>query len=309
MTAKVKRTTLLAKIEGTYGTDPTPAGASDAVLFTNVKVTPAQMDLQTREIVRPFLGKGESLVAAKWLSVEVTCELAGAGAAGTAAPWGVLMRACGMGQTLNSGVSAVYAPVSSSEESVTLYVNYDGNNHKATGVRGTWSVRLNSRQIPVLVFTFTGLYVAVAAASLPSLTLTTWQKPVTVNNTNTTFSLHSYSAIMNSFSLDANNVTPYQNLVGTERVLLVDRDVKGRCQIEAPAQGTKDYYAIAVAGTLGSISVVHGTSAGNIVTIASSRVQLMSCDYSDLDGIRMNDIELGLTPSNSGNDEVTITVT
>ena len=63
MTAKVKRTTALAKIEGTYNTDPTPTGGSNAVLFTNVKVTPIQMDLQARELVRPFLGKGESLVA------------------------------------------------------------------------------------------------------------------------------------------------------------------------------------------------------------------------------------------------------
>lgn len=309
MTAKVKRTTLIAKIEGTYGTDSTPTGTDDAVLFTNVRVTPLQMDAQARGQVRPFLGNGESLIAAKWLQLEVTCELAGAGAAGSAAPWGVLLRACGMGQTLNAGVSAVYAPISASEESISAYVNYDGTNHKSTGMRGTWSIRLNSRRNPEIVFSFTGLFVAVAAASLPSLTITAWQKPVPVNNTNTTFSLHSYSAIMNSFSVDANNETPYQNLVGTERVLLVDRDVKARCQIEAPAIGTKDYFSIATAGTLGAISVVHGTSAGNIVTIASSRVQLLGIGYADQDKIRMLDIDMGLTPSNSGNDEVTLTVT
>lgn len=310
MTQKTVRTTLLTKIETVYGTDPTPTGAANAILFRNARLTALELDLQGRETVRPFLGKAEALVAGKWMRLEVEVELAGGGAAGTAPPWGVLMRACGMGETINAGVSAVYKPISASEESATHYCNYDGVLHKSVGARGTWGVRMEARRIPVLVFTFTGLFVAVADGTLPSLTLTAWTKPLPVNNTNTTtFSLHSYAAIMRSFSLDANNEVAYQNLVGTERVIFTDREFKGKAQVESMLVATKDYWSLATAGTLGALSVVHGTAAGNIVTIGSSTVQLTGVGHAEFDNIRMLDIDLGLVPSNTGNDEVTITVT
>ena len=310
MSMKTKRTTVIAKIEGTYGTDSTPTGGSNAMLFRNAKITPLNVDMQQRSLVRPFLGSSAEILAAKWFGLEIEVEMAGASAAGGAPPWGCLMRACGMGETIVAVTSVTYAPISTGEESVSAYCNYDGVLHKSLGLRGTWGLRMNARQIPVLVFTLVGLFSAVADGSLPSLTLTSWQKPKPVNNTNTTgFAVHSYAGIMSSLSIDANNVTPYQNLVGAERVIFTDRDFKGKVQVEAVTVATKDFWGALTAETIGALAVNHGSVAGATFGITSSVLQITGLNYSELDGIRMLDIDFKLVPSNAGNDEIAIAIT
>ena len=47
---------LLAKAEVTYGTDPTPTGAANAILVRNLEIVPLQSDIVQRELIRPYLG-------------------------------------------------------------------------------------------------------------------------------------------------------------------------------------------------------------------------------------------------------------
>ena len=43
---------LLAKLETTVGTDPTPVVGSDAILVRNIEVTPLEVDTVNRELIR-----------------------------------------------------------------------------------------------------------------------------------------------------------------------------------------------------------------------------------------------------------------
>ena len=54
---------LLAKLETTVGTDPTPVVGSDAILVRNIEVTPLEVDTVNRELIRPFLGQADQLLA------------------------------------------------------------------------------------------------------------------------------------------------------------------------------------------------------------------------------------------------------
>ena len=81
--------------------------------------------------------------------------------------------------------------------------------------------------------------------------------------------------------------------------------------VECPTLATKDFFALAVAGTAGNLSIVHGTTAGNIITLASNStgLSLGNPTYSESDGIVMLNLPTTMVPSSSGNDELTLAYT
>ena len=169
---------------------------------------------------------------------------------------------------------------------------------------------MNVKKIPVLKFKFTGLQQAVTDAAAPTPVYTAWTKPVTVNNTNTSgFALHSYAGKLETLSIDAANKTPFRALVGGETVEMVDRQMAGKCKFELPTIAAKDFFTIAKNNTLGALAIIHGTTAGNIVTLGSSGVQISKLSISESDGIAMLDSDLMLVPTSAGNDELSIVVT
>lgn len=305
-----RRRTILAKIETSYGVDPTPTGAANAILVRNLNITPQNSEIVSRDLVRPYLGNSEQLQASTHVTLDFEVELAGSGAAGTAPAYGCLLRACGLSETVSTGVSVTYAPISTGFESVTVYFNVDGTLHKITGARGTVELNINARQIPVYKFTFTGLYSAPIATALPTVTYTAFQTPLVANNDNTTgFSFFSYAGVLESLNLNVGNTVNYRTLVGSESVIVTDRKTSGTCQIEAPAIGTKDFFAAALAdGTLGALDITHGTAGGNKVQITSSRIDLSNPSYTDNNGINMLSLPFVAVPSTAGNDEFSIVV-
>jgi hypothetical protein len=140
---------IVAKIESTYGTDPTPTGAN-AILVRNLEITPLEAETVNRDLVRPYLGASDQLLAQTRVSMTFEVEMAGSGTAGTAPAYGPLLKACGLSETVVVSTSVTYAPVSSSFSSVTLYMNVDGILHKITGARGTFTLSGEVSQIPTI---------------------------------------------------------------------------------------------------------------------------------------------------------------
>lgn len=305
-----RRRTILAKIETTYGTDSTPTGSANAILIRNLSVQPVAATIVQRDNYRPYLGNFEQLLADSHVQVEFEVEMAGAGAAGTAPAYGPLLRACGLSETVSAGVSVTYAPISAAFESVTLYFNNDGTQHKITGARGSVELQINARQIPIYKFSFQGLYNAPTAVSLPTVSYTAFQTPLVANNTNTTgFSFFSASPVLESINLNVNNSVDFRTLIGSQYVQISDRKTSGTAVFEAPSLATKDYFALAATdGTLGALSITHGTAAGNKVEIASSYIDIANPTYADNGGITMLQVPFVAVPSTAGNDEFTITV-
>lgn len=304
-----RRRTILAKIETTYGTDPTPTGSANAILVRNMSITPLNAETASRDLVRAYMGASESLIATKNVAIEFEVEMAGAGAAGTAPAYGPLLRACGLAETISAGTKVAYAPVSSSFESVTIYFNVDGVLHKITGARGNVEARITSGQIPVFAFTFTGLYNAPTDASLPSVDYTNFITPVAANNTNTTgFTFFGHSGVLESLTMNLNNAVNFRALIGSESVLITDRQAGGTVVFEAPSIATKDFFASSLASTLGTLEVIHGTAAGNRVKLTSSKADITNPSYQDNNGVNMLSVPYVLVPSTTGNDELAIEV-
>jgi len=308
-----RKRTVLIKAESTYGTDSAPTG-TDACQVRNLEVTPAESDILSRDLVRPYLGASPQLIANTRVTVTFDVEYSGSGTAGTAPRYGALLKACGFSETVVASTSVTYAPVSASFSSVSIYYSTDGIRHKVTGARGTYSLNLTANQIPVINFTMTGQYVAPTDTADPTPTFTAQATPRIFNDTNTTaFTLFSETDLpLQSCQLDVGNEVVYRELVNSNKeILIVDRAGSGTLMIEAPTLASHDFFADAVASTTGNLSITHGATAGNIITLASAAnaISLGSPTYSEDTGTVMLNLPFTLVPGSSGNDEFTLAYT
>jgi hypothetical protein len=311
MALLLRKRLILIETESSYGTDATPDGA-DAVLVRDLNITPQQSDVVNRDLVRPYLGASEQLLANTRVECTFSVELTGSGTAGTAPAYGKALQACGLSETIVAATSVTYAPVSASFDSVTIYYNIDGLRHKVTGARGTCSINASVGEIPSIDFSFTGVYNAPDDSALPTATYANQATPLIFKNGNTSsFQLLSYAGALQSFSFDLGNSLVYRELVGgTKEVLLTDRAATGSTTLEAISIATKDYFAAALTdSSLGNLDFTHGTVAGNIVDFASTRVDIGDVSYGDQDGIAMLTIPYTCVPSTSGNDEFSLSYT
>lgn len=300
---------LLAKTEVSYGVDPTPTGAANAILTSDLSINPLAGSSVSRNFDRAAFGNSLNIKTATFVEISFMVEIAGSGDADTPPAYGPLLLACGFSQTINAATSVVYAPISAAIGSITLYFHHDGQLHEVNGARGTVSLNLDAGGIPKYAFTFTGLYVAPTSTADATPTLSGFMTPLAVTNTNTpTFSLHSTDVVMNACSIDIGNSVIHRDVVNSERVDIVDRAVAGSVSFEAPAISDKNWFAISKAGTTGALSIIHGTAAGGIVTIAAPAVQLINPTYADFNGVSVIQTQLLFAPS-SANDEITITTT
>jgi len=306
-----RRRLILAKIETTYGTDPTPTGASNAVLVRNLEIQPLVSDAVNRELVRPYLGQSDQLLAQTRVEVSFEVELAGSGTAGTAPAYGPVLRSCALSETISAGTSVTYAPESSGFESCTIYYHEDGIRHKVTGCRGTFELTGEVGQIPVIAFTMTGIYNAPTDETLPTPTYANQSTPLLFKQGNTTnFSAFSYSGCLQSYNFSMANDVIYRELVGcTKEIMITNRAPSGTIVIEAPTIAAKDFFTIATGTSTGSITFQQGTTAGNIVTMTTAQSDLGSLTYSDMDGVQMLNMPFIAVPTSAGNNEMSLVYT
>ena len=310
MAQLTRKRVILIEAESSYGTDPTPA-ATDVVLVTDLSITPQSSDVVNRDVVRPYLGSSQQLLANTRVECTFSVEFCGSGTAGTAPRYGSALKACGRSETVASGTSVTYEPISANFSSVTIHYNVDGVRHVVTGCRGNVALSAEVGAIPTLDFTFTGIYNAPTDTALPSVTYGNQATPLIFKNGNTSsFQLLSFAGALQSLNFDIGNSIVYRELVGgTKEVLLTDRAANGSVTIEAPTLAQKDYFTAALSDTaLGNLTVTHGTTAGNICRLSSTKVDIGDVSYGEMDGVTMLEIPYTLVPS-SANDELSIVYT
>jgi len=301
---------ILAKTEATYGTDSSPAG-TDAVLVRSLDVTPLEADVVSRDLIRPYYGNSDQLLANTRVRCSFEVELAGSGTAGTAPRYDALLKSCGMAATIVASTSVTYAPVSASFSSCTIVYNLDGVQHKLTGARGTVSMNCQLGQIPVLQFEMTGIYNAPTDTAAPSVTYSNQATPLIFKDGNTSaFQFFSYAGCLSSVSFNLANEIVYRELIGcTKEILITDRKPAGEVVIEAPTIATKDYFSLALGTSTGNLTFLHGTTAGNRVTFTASQVDVTQPTYGDQDGIAILNLPYVALPTTAGNNEFSLAFT
>lgn len=306
---------LLAKTETTYGTAVATTSA-DAILLSNLELQPFEGDMVDRNLVKPYFGASDILVANARTKVTFGVELAGTGVVGSVPHYGPLLRACAMSQTVvantategsPSNAKVIYRPVSEGFSSVTIRCNYDGVLHTVRGCRGNVQIQGTAGQIPMLMFEMEGIYVPATDSSYETFNVSVnyagIAAPVIFNNTNTTgFAFHSASGVavnpdMSSVEINVGNTVTYRELVGNvKEVLITDRSSSGSLTIDAVSMATKDYFAAAAANDTGILTFTHGITPGNRVKFSAARSNITSVNYAESDNVLQYTIPFTLLP-------------
>ncbi len=305
-----KKFVLLAKIEAAYGVDSNPTAAANAILVENLKITLKPDIVKRDKVALPDLSLLPHLIGK--LSVEISCdaELRGSGvAAGDVPPdYGVLLRACSMGQTIVAGPggSVTYAPVSEGRESITIYGFRDGQLQKFTGCMGTWKLAGQVGQPAKFSFTFSGKWAGAVDQAMGDPAYQNLHPPLCLGGT---FSYGGWSPPISKFSLDLKNeVKPRQDIqddVGIKGFLITGRAPEGSLDPEAALLADRDVWANLINANEAALALAFGANPGNQAALSCPKCVKTKADWGDRDGIAIYDLNFGLYRT-LGNDEIAI---
>lgn len=309
MTIRWAEKLLLAKIEGTYGTDSLPVGG-DAVLATAVELSPMEGQDIERNLDKPYLGNDGSIAVDLHQKIKFRVELQGSGTAGTAPAWGPMLRACAFAQTVSAGVSVTYNPITSTHESASIYLYIGNTLYVMKGARGTVAFLVNASGIPYLEFEFTSLFTLPAEGTPPTPNYSGYQDPTEVSNATTpVFTIDGDDYVLRNFKLDVANDVQGRFLIGDERVIIVDKAEMLEFQMVAVPLTTLNPYNLAKAKTKVEVIITHGTEAGKIATIDIPALQIQRpSGLAEAQGITEWPLRGKPIPV-SGNDQFTLTLT
>lgn len=312
MAQKWKSKVLLAKIETAYGTDVIPTGAANAILATNVSLTPMEGQDTSRDLELPYLGAQGTIPTSLNAKLSFKVELTPSGTTGTPPAWGVLLRACGVAETVTAATSVVYNPVTDDHESITLYQWIDRALYKLLGARGTCVMRVTAQGVVYLEFEFTGLWTLATetAQDTPAIAAQLNARPIVATSANMpTFTIGGTTFVMRSFALNFGNTVEGRFLIGSESILITDRAETIETTVEAVGLDTFNPFQLARDQVSSEIELVHGTVAGKIATIACPAAQMQRPQSLEN---QQNIVEwpLRMVPLPvSGNDQWTLTLT
>lgn len=306
-----KKTVVYAKIETTMGSGVTPSLAANAVMAYNVNL---EVSGDMKE--RASIGAGSDRSAPADIrgktraTLSFDIELKGSGTEGTAPRWSPLLEACDRSETAHASTDVVYTPAAATE-TVTIYVNIDGIEHRLYGCAGDCEIELISGEIPLLKFNFSGIY------TLPTdvvLSTPTFDATIPEIVKGTTFTLGLYSVIAEKINLKFGNSvverTDFNATEGIKAFIVGNRRPSGMmtCETVLMATTSANFWSYFNSSTVKALSFVLGATAGNIITITAPVCVLSAPKYGDREGIRTMDIEFQMARS-AGNDEMTLTLT
>nr|WP_320194740.1 phage tail tube protein [Agrobacterium rosae]MDX8313001.1 hypothetical protein [Agrobacterium rosae] len=304
---RFRKLAMLHAIETTYGEDAEPV-AADAILGTNVTITPIEGQEVSRDLMLPYMGNQGVVLAGMYARVEFDIEIAGAGSAGTVPKYGSLLRVASMSETVVAGTSVTYAIVEDAIESGSLYFIQDKVQHVLLGGQANIAPSYTPSAIPRMRVSYVGLLGQITdVVAMPAVTQAGWTTPLHVSKANTTMSLHGWNSVAESLSLDLGNVLTPRFLIGDERILISDRNSTGTAVVEARSLAEIDWFDRAIKRTRGPLSITHGKTAGNIVEITSPAVEIGRPTQGQTNGIINYSLPLSLVPV-VGRDELKIVV-
>lgn len=265
--------TVCIKKESTYGVDPTPTGAANAIQTSDFQCTPVEgEDLETG-YDKPTLGADEIALVGEHVKVSFKIKVAGAGAAGDVPAYGPLLEACAYTPTVSAGVSVIYTANDTGSTSCTIYFKRDGVLHKVTGAKGKVTVTGQNRQYCHFEFEFIGLYNPPITASAITPDYSAFTRPLAWRASTVSVSWNGVALGTHEFKLDGGQKMEFYEHSDLEAIQLEDRKAMVDLKFEEPTIGTTDIFALCAAQTMAALVWQLGTVGGNIVRINAPKYQ------------------------------------
>lgn len=220
-----RKRVILAKLETNYSIDATPV-AADAILCSNLDISPMEGSEVERDFIRPFFGASGAIRVENYVKLSFDTELAGSGTAGTVPEWGSLMKACNFTETVTAAAITGTAQAGSTIDTIVLAAAasavdmfYAGMTLSITAGTGSGQ----SREIVLYNGTTKAATVASAWNTIPDATSTYSISANVMYTPNSNFG----SGISNS------SASIYFNVDGVRHILL---GARGSCSFEMSAK-------------------------------------------------------------------------
>ena len=307
-----KKRTLLAKIESSSNSDSSPTGSANYLEVIEIEVEPLASDIVEQEVIRPFAGNFATQLSNTKVNVNIGCYLSGSGSAGVAPKMDVLLKSCGLSSNIVSSTSVTYSPATlATQDSCTIYTNIDGILHKILGCKGTFTISAEVGEFPRIDFELQGIKSTITDTAAPSITKSLQSDPLVFKDGNTSaFQVFGFAGALQSWEIDFANEIVFRTLVGgTQEAIITDRKPAGTCVIEAVPLSQHNFFTDALGTSTGTNTWLHGTSAGNKVTVSVPQSNLGMPTYEDSDGITMLSLPYNALPTGSGNNEFSLVFT
>lgn len=299
---------ILAKIEGTYLTDPTPVVATDGIQVEEAVADGlvwGYLEENLREnLAGTFLGRaGTSKPTGRWAELEITTVLKGFGAAYSASDkpeCGVLLRACGLAETVDASPgteNVVYVQRSGSFESCTIYAYTATKLYNINGCMGSVRFVLTPGQHPRAVFSMRGYLSAVTEVALPTIEYPGIAiTPPTVKGAGLTLNSVDPPGF-DDFELNMNTEVverPHGNATnGHAGYYIVDHDPRISTTIEQVAISTFDPWTLRDTPTLFAWDIGPvGPAQYNRFTLAGPKGRILDHSLESSDGIASGALEI-----------------
>ena len=313
------RSLIAVKIEATEGVDAVPADADVVAPAFGIDYGPT-VEMAEREVQQPSFSRITKIAGERMATISFSTELKGSGAAGTPPPnLAVPLRGCSFAEVIVGGVSVTYNLVSENQESVTVEIRESdaaGNarSKKIIGAKGTVSLEATKGGIVLVVFEFTGKYVAptdsgVSQFASPSIT------PQPQPFLSAALSFQGLGTLKaQAVTLDVGNDIVMRNDVndptGNVAAIITGRTPTGSIDPEVELVATVDFYSKWTSNTEGVLTYIINGGAGNIVTVTALKAQIDNLGEADRDGLRTVALDLVLNQSvDAGDDELEIKFT
>ena len=232
-----------------------------------------------------------------------------------------------------------YEPVSTSFESLSIFMYFDGLLHKMSGSRGTFTAEGTGGELGIFGFEFQGNYIDVIDAALPAAvfesqipqqvelaalrigsladdtvapTVGPSGGPVVCDSWNDQINGVTDDLCASAFSFDmGNSLTPRACINEADAfkgVIITSRQATGSLDPEVELVATHDFWGLLAAAAVLSYKVQVGTTRGNIVRFLSDSVQYAGMSYGDREGLRTLEADLRFSASapNFSDDEIKI---
>lgn len=274
-----ERKVILVKVESPAGTDAVPVGATDAFQAIDFKWGNAgKANTDEFKYAAQYYGARDvfNVSMARDCSFDVPV-IGGGTPLGTNYPAALLAlyRACGHAAVETPATDVVFTPISTAEETCSLYAYEDGLLRKMLYGRGSMKWLWAENKVPRCSVAMMGLYSTPTDAPMATPTFPALQKPVGFGKANTVITLGALGLKCMSAELDGGRTNAYRRLSGVEDIIPSDLKPTVTLKFEMPTVAQKAVYTELETTLEQALSIVHGTVAGNIFTMAAPRAQLV----------------------------------
>lgn len=317
---------LLAKVETTEGTDPTPTPAANAIpcIRDSIKLEP-----MSTPVIRKIADAGQGALAGAnslvhW-KLSFQCEIAGNRATGAqseditegtstyAVRVDALLRACGMAAAYSAETSTnrdgyvIYTPTADDSVTATFYFYSGLKLHKITAAKGTFKINKSVGKFGVFEFTFFGKYNAPTDVALSGISGMVYGTALPQPFAGSAITLGSYAPVLSAVSFDlGNNVQPRMDATeayGIKGFAITGRETVGTLDPEATTEAAQPFYADWAACTGRTLTVpvglaTSGVSGNRYSTIATIEPRgLSNADRNEVrtHGYNFGVVKTGLT--------------